>query len=152
MEDNKEKSQMEDKKSHKSLPSQSPKDTPLVNDNENKKSNEDVITMKNGIKYKDIKIGNGEVVKQGQKLNVFYVGQLEDKSIFDKSILSPGFDFVLGKGEVIKGWDEGVKGMKVGGKRRLIIPSNLAYGKTGTDGIPPNSTLTFTIEIKKINK
>jgi FKBP-type peptidyl-prolyl cis-trans isomerase len=131
-------------------------------DNNNNNNNEESTTkpttsqggmqsFKNGIQYKDLKVGNGQVIKFGQKLTVYYVGQLDDKSIFDKNITGNGFEFTYGKGEVIKGWDQGLKGMKIGGKRRLIIPSNLGYGEKGTDNIPPNSTLTFTIEVKSAN-
>jgi len=105
--------------------------------------------MKNGIRYKEIKEGDGQPIKPGQKIAVYYVGQLPDKKVFDKAITGEGFEFTFGKGEVIKGWDEGLKGMNVGGKRRLVVPANLGYGKEGTDNIPPNSELVFTVQVLK---
>ena len=112
--------------------------------------NKGMKTIKGGIKYKIMRAGTGKVLKNGDKVTVRYVGQLEDKSVFDKAITGGGFTFTLGKGEVIKGWDIGLKGMKVGGKRRLIIPPKMAYGKQGSEpSIPPNATLTFTVEIMK---
>jgi len=115
------------------------------------KKNKDWVTMKNGLKFRDMKVGTGQPIRNGQRAGVFYVGQLPDKSVFDKKLSEPAFEFTLGKGDVIKGWDQGVKGMKVGGKRRLEVPPSLGYGAEGTDGIPPNSTLTFTVELKKIS-
>merc|ERR1712228_231889 len=108
-------------------------------------------SMGNGLKYRDMKIGKGKPVSNGDKLSVFYVGQTDDKKVFDKCISGKGFEFELGKGEVIKGWDLGLKGMKKGGKRLLIVPSRLAYGQSGLEPhIPPNARLTFTLEIKDV--
>jgi len=135
----------EDKKSPNTVPTQSPKD--ISPKDAPKKEFE---KMKNGIQFKELKEGTGAVVKPGQTLAVYYVGQLKDKSIFDKSIQGEGFEFTLGKGEVIKGWEEGIKGMKVGGKRRIVVPPNLAYGSAGSQNIPPNSELTFTVEVRKV--
>jgi len=91
-------------------------------------------------------------VRKGAKIRVLYVGQLPNKKVFDKSIEDPGFEFKLGDNEVIQGWEKGLFGMKVGGKRRLLIPSNLAYGEEGSSpDIPPNTALTFTIEVKDVN-
>jgi len=86
-------------------------------------------------------------------VSVYYCGRLKSNNKkFDASESGPGFKFKLGKGEVIKGWDLGVDGMKVGGKRRLIIPANLAYGKKGAPPeIPPNSTLLFDVELRQVN-
>jgi len=109
-------------------------------------------TMGGGIQYKDMQDGKGKEAKKGDKLRVYYVGQTQDKEVFDKAITGNGFEFTLGKGEVIKGWDMGCKGMRVGGKRKLVIPSKLAYGTEGSPPtIPPNADLTFTIMIKAIN-
>jgi FK506-binding nuclear protein len=146
---NEENKEEADKKSPKNAPNQSPKDTPIENNSIKKVG--DFNVMKNGLKYKDLKEGDGPEVKSGQEVAVYYVGQLANKDIFDKNISGEGFLFHLGKGDVIKGWDEGIKGMKVGGKRRLVVPANLAYGKQGTDNIPPNSELTFTVEVRKVN-
>jgi FK506-binding nuclear protein len=116
-----------------------------------KQKKKDWVTMKNGLKFRDMKVGTGQPIRNGQRAGVFYVGQLQDKKVFDKKLSEPAFEFTLGKGEVIKGWDQGVKGMKLGGKRRLEVPASLGYGDEGTDGIPPNSTLTFTVELKRIS-
>jgi len=117
-----------------------------------KKGKKGMKTMGGGIQYKDMQEGKGKECKKGDKLRVYYVGQTEDKEVFDKSITGSGFEFTVGKGEVIKGWDMGCKGMKVGGKRKLIIPAKLAYGSEGSPPtIPPNADLTFTIMVKAIN-
>merc|ERR1712129_139236 len=96
------------------------------------KASKKMQSMGKGLKYRDMKIGKGKSVSKGDKVSVFYVGQLDDKKVFDKAISGNGFEFEYGKGEVIKGWDMGLKNMKVGGKRKLIVPSNLAYGKSGS--------------------
>ncbi len=92
-----------------------------------------------------------ELPQKGQKVAVHYSGFLTDGSMFDSSVKrgSP-FSFKLGKGRVIKGWDEGVAGMKIGEKRKLIIPSELAYGPRGRGKIPPNATLIFEVELLEI--
>jgi hypothetical protein len=98
---------------------------------------------------KDLVVGKGAVAKAGDQVSVHYVGTLMDGTEFDSS-RSRGkpFDFPLGKGRVIKGWDQGVAGMKVGGKRKLTIPPDLAYGPRGAPPkIPPNSTLQFEVEL-----
>lgn len=108
-----------------------------------------------GMKVEILKEGTGAAAKNGDKVSVNYVGTLEDGTKFDSSIdRGSSFSFILGIGQVIKGWDLGVLGMKIGEKRKLIIPSNLAYGETGTPGgpIPPNATLIFEIELLGINE
>lgn len=101
---------------------------------------------------KDILAGKGAVAKKGDKLAVHYTGWLMDGKKFDSSVDSGRtFEFTLGAGQVIKGWDQGVAGMKVGGKRELIIPSDMAYGERGAGGvIPPNATLKFEVELVNI--
>jgi FKBP-type peptidyl-prolyl cis-trans isomerase len=106
-------------------------------------------TTPSGLEYLDVVVGTGAVAKAGQQVSVHYTGWLADGSSFDSSV-SRGqpFAFALGRGQVIKGWDEGVSGMRIGGKRRLIIPAALGYGARGAPGaIPPNATLIFDVEL-----
>ena len=113
-----------------------------------------VITTKSGLKYQDLRLGKGAVAKSGKTVTVNYRGRLTNGKIFDESYKrGQPFVFQLGSGMVIKGWDEGVAGMRVGGKRKLIIPAKLAYGATGTPGgpIPPNATLVFEVELLKVS-
>lgn len=102
-----------------------------------------------GLQYWDIRAGTGQVAKDGDHVKVHYTGWLTSGKKFDSSVdAHQPFDFNIGKGDVIKGWDEGVTGMKVGGKRQLRIPPDLAYGKDGYSGvIPPNATLIFDIQL-----
>src|SRR6266852_5198647 len=95
-------------------------------------------TSKSGLKYLDEKIGTGRTAKEGDQVAVHYTGRLENGKTFDSSVGKKPFQFTLGEGNVIKGWDEGVAGMKEGGKRKLIIPPALAYGKRDVgDGLIP---------------
>ncbi|TFG35158.1 MAG: FKBP-type peptidyl-prolyl cis-trans isomerase [Parcubacteria group bacterium] len=108
----------------------------------------------NGMKVETLKQGSGEESKNGDTVNVHYTGTLEDGTKFDSSVdRNQPFSFTLGAGQVIKGWDLGVLGMKIGEKRKLTIPSDLGYGSTGTPGgpIPPNATLIFEVELLGIN-
>jgi len=101
----------------------------------------------------DMKVGTGAEVKTGMKAKVHYTGRLTNGTEFDSSLKREPFDFVVGAGEVIKGWDQGVVGMKVGGKRKLTIPYDLAYGLGGRPPtIPPKATLIFDIELIDIVK
>lgn len=107
------------------------------------------ITTPSGLKYIDMEIGSGESPNTGQDVEVHYTGTLEDGTKFDSSVdRNQPFNFTIGVGRVIPGWDEGVATMKIGGKRRLIIPSDLGYGARGAGGvIPPNATLIFDVEL-----
>jgi FKBP-type peptidyl-prolyl cis-trans isomerase FkpA len=110
-----------------------------------------VITTKTGLQYSDEKVGTGPEANNGNTVEVHYTGWLKDGSKFDSSRdRGKPFAFTLGAGMVIKGWDEGVAGMKVGGKRKLVIPSDLAYGPRGRPGIPPDSELTFDVELLQV--
>jgi FKBP-type peptidyl-prolyl cis-trans isomerase len=111
-------------------------------------SNQEVTTP-SGLKYVDQTVGTGDVAAVGKNVSVHYTGWLENGKKFDSSVdRGQPFSFPLGAGRVIKGWDEGVQGMKVGGKRKLTIPSDLGYGSRGAGGvIPPNATLIFDVEL-----
>ena len=111
-------------------------------------SKQEVITP-SGLKYIDQEVGTGDVAVAGKTASVHYTGWLENGKKFDSSVdRGQPFSFPLGAGRVIKGWDEGVQGMKVGGKRKLTIPSDLGYGPRGAGGvIPPNATLIFDVEL-----
>jgi FKBP-type peptidyl-prolyl cis-trans isomerase len=103
-----------------------------------------------GLEYWDIKVGTGATAAAGQQVRVHYTGWLTDGKKFDSSVdRGQPFVFPLGAGQVIKGWDEGVAGMKIGGKRQLRIPPQLGYGARGAGGgvIPPNATLIFDVEL-----
>ena len=106
------------------------------------------ITTASGLQYEEIKVGSGATAKAGNMVSVHYTGWLTDGKKFDSSKdRNEPFDFNLGAGQGIKGWDEGVQGMQVGGVRKLTIPPALGYGARGAGGvIPPNATLVFEVE------
>ena len=108
-----------------------------------------LVTTPSGLKYEDTVVGEGVSPSTRQKVTVHYTGWLTDGTKFDSSVdRGRPFDFQIGVGQVIKGWDEGVSTMKIGGKRRLIIPAELGYGSRGAGGlIPPNATLVFDVEL-----
>jgi FKBP-type peptidyl-prolyl cis-trans isomerase FkpA len=110
--------------------------------------------MSNELLIEDIIVGEGDEANDFNKVVVNYTGSLTDGSVFDSS-LNPGrepFTFTLGAGSVIKGWDLGVKGMKVGGKRKLTIPPELGYGENGAGSvIPPGSTLIFEVDLLEVS-
>src|SRR5215212_4144172 len=106
-------------------------------------------TTPSGLKYTDVQAGTGATAQPGQKAKVHYTGWLKNGQKFDSSVdRNEPFEFTLGAGMVIKGWDEGVAGMKVGGKRKLEIPPALGYGARGAGGaIPPNADLIFEVQL-----
>jgi FKBP-type peptidyl-prolyl cis-trans isomerase len=111
------------------------------------------IAMSNGLKYVDLKVGDGTIAESGSSVTVHYTGWLTDGTKFDSSVDSgKPFTFRIDAGQVIAGWDQGVKGMRVGGKRKLTIPPDLGYGARGAGGvIPPNATLVFDVELLEVH-
>jgi peptidylprolyl isomerase len=109
----------------------------------------DEVTTPSGLKYIDEVVGGGDSPQKGKKVKVHYTGRLTDGKKFDSSVdRGDPFEFTIGVGQVIRGWDEGVMGMKVGGKRQLIIPADLGYGARGAGNvIPPNADLVFDVEL-----
>lgn len=109
--------------------------------------------LSGGVKIEDVRIGNGPEAKTGKRVSVYYEGRLKSNNkVFDSLKQGAGLKFGIGRGEVIKGWDIGIAGMKVGGRRRITCPPNMAYGSRGSPPmIPPNSTLVFDVELKGVN-
>ncbi|MBX4181481.1 FKBP-type peptidyl-prolyl cis-trans isomerase [Candidatus Parcubacteria bacterium] len=106
-----------------------------------------------GFTSQEVSVGSGAIAEPGDKLTVHYVGTLPDGKVFDSSRDSgTPFSFTLGAGQVIRGWDEGLQGMREGGKRVVTIAPDYAYGEQGVGPIPPNSTLVFEVELLKVEK
>jgi peptidylprolyl isomerase len=112
----------------------------------------DTVTTASGMSYQDLTAGSGAEAQAGSSVAVHYTGWLNDGTKFDSSLdRGQPFTFTLGRGSVIQGWDEGIAGMQVGGKRKLFIPPELAYGAEGYAGvIPPNATLVFEVELVEV--
>ncbi len=112
-----------------------------------------IVTTRDGLKYQDLKVGKGPAPRAGQTVTVDYVGTLTNGHKFDASRDHGGtFSFPIGQGQVIKGWDEGVLTMRVGGERKLIIPPSLGYGAAGAGAaVPPNATLIFDVKLLGIH-
>jgi FKBP-type peptidyl-prolyl cis-trans isomerase len=119
-----------------------------------KKAAGKTVTTASGLKYVDVVVGKGASPVAGKTVKVHYTGTLENGKKFDSSVdRNEPFSFTIGVGQVIKGWDEGVMTMKVGGKRKLTIPAALGYGARGAGGvIPPNATLLFDVELLDVAK
>jgi FKBP-type peptidyl-prolyl cis-trans isomerase len=124
---------------------------PIMAQSDNPTANPEVTT-ESGLKYVDLVVGTGREASTGDLVTVHYTGWLTNGTKFDSSVdRRDPFSFPIGSGKVIRGWDEGVAGMKVGGKRKLTIPPQLGYGSRGAGGvIPPNATLVFDVELLEI--
>ena len=120
----------------------------FFNNAENMTEENGIADNNGGLVIEDREVGAGQLVREGQLLSVHYIGTLENGVKFDSSLdRGEPFQFVLGTGQVIKGWDKGLVGMRVGGKRHLVIPAEMAYGERQIGPIPPNSTLIFDVEL-----
>ena len=128
-----------------------PNQNSAANNSSNSMSNPQ--TLENGLVIDDTKVGSGEEIMPGDFVTMHYTGRLEDGTVFDSSVeRNQPFEFQVGVGQVIQGWEQGVPGMRVGGKRTLTIPADLAYGQQGVPGaIPGGATLIFDIEALEVN-
>jgi len=111
----------------------------------------EVKELEGGVKIRDVKVGDGPGAQKGQSVKMRYIGKLTDGKVFDSNTKGKPFVFRLGAGEVIKGWDVGIVGMKAGGERELTIPAPMGYGKRKMSDIPPNSTLKFEVKLLSTN-
>ena len=112
---------------------------------------EDMTRLPSGLYYQDLEEGNGLGARDGHVLNVYYTGSLTTGEVFDSNTEGEGYSFQLGRRQVILGWEQGIQGMRIGGKRLLVIPPSLAYGQRGfPPRIPPSATLVFEVELLNI--
>jgi FKBP-type peptidyl-prolyl cis-trans isomerase len=123
----------------------------LQQENINDINEDDMIYSVADLEIEDLVVGSGEESKNGDTLTVHYTGYLTNGEVFDTSAERGPFSFVLGQGRVIEGWEKGMLGMRVGGKRKLTIPSEMGYGTMAIGNIPANSTLIFEVELLQIN-
>lgn len=149
--DQKQQQQQQKSKKDKKAAPEPKKEQPKAKEGKQQAGGERTIT--GGVKVQDLSAGSGPEAKQGKRVSVYYIGRLKSNNkTFDSMQKGNGFKFALGGGEVIKGWDVGVVGMKVGGKRRITCPAHMAYGARGhPPTIPPNSTLVFDVELKAVH-
>lgn len=106
------------------------------------------MTAADGVHYRDLAVGDGAQVRNGGRVRVYYVGWLSDGTPFDSTRPPEApIEFVVGEGRVIRGWERGITGMRVGGRRQLVVPPSMGYGNRGVASVPPRSTLVFTIEV-----
>jgi len=143
-------SQKKDEKKDKKKDKKDKKDKKAGAEADGEKKTGDKKTLPSGVIIQDPKVGTGPAAKKGNTVRMRYIGKLTNGKEFDKNTSGKPFTFHLGRGEVIKGWDEGIVGMQVGGERILTIPPNLGYGKRAQDGIPANSTLVFEVKLLEI--
>ena len=130
---------------------ETPTPTPVQTPVQNSSQSGNIVTMSDGLKFQDLSVGTGAEAKSGDTVAVNYLGTLENGTKFDSSYdRNQPFITQIGVGQVIKGWDEGIPGMKVGGKRKLIIPPALGYGNQAQGPIPANSVLIFEVELVSI--
>ncbi|XP_031347914.1 46 kDa FK506-binding nuclear protein-like [Photinus pyralis] len=141
------------KKQKEKAKNEKPKnEAPAAKQKDQKNAPQQKRTVEGGVVIQDIRVGEGAIAKSGKVVQVYYEGRLKNNNkLFDQSNKGSGFKFRLGKQEVIKGWDVGVVGMKVGGRRRITCPAPMAYGQKGSPpAIPPNATLIFDVELKNV--
>ncbi len=123
----------------------------FLSEEELENNNDNIMTQREDLKIEVLESGEGEEVRGGETVTVHYVGMLENGELFDSSVArNMPFTFTVGAGQVIQGWDEGLLGMKVGEKRKLVIPPEMGYGDRAVGPIPANSTLIFEIELLEI--
>lgn len=140
----------EDGKAVPAPAAEAPKEAPKKEKKEKVAEKPKEREISGGLKVKDVKIGDGAEAKKGARVGMRYIGKLTNGTVFDRNVKGKPFYFKIGKGEVIKGWDLGIAGMKVGGERVLTVPAPLAYGKQKLQGIPANSTLIFEVKLLEV--